>query len=87
MRETIAKRLLASKQSVPHYQLAATVNVEKTLEMRKRVNERLAAEKIDVKVSSHILKSYNQGKYMLVLIYKFIIVKYKIIGRPNSFLS
>ncbi|KAJ0174584.1 hypothetical protein K1T71_009692 [Dendrolimus kikuchii] len=51
MRETIAKRLLASKQSIPHYQLATTVNVEKTLEMRKRVNEKLAAEKADVKVS------------------------------------
>lgn len=42
MRETIAKRLSAAKQSIPHYQLTATVNVEKTLEMRVRVNEMIA---------------------------------------------
>ncbi|CAG9788782.1 unnamed protein product [Diatraea saccharalis] len=51
MRETIAKRLSAAKQTIPHYQLSVTVNVEKTLAMRKAVNERLAAEKSDVKVS------------------------------------
>ncbi|XP_046969304.1 dihydrolipoyllysine-residue acetyltransferase component of pyruvate dehydrogenase complex, mitochondrial isoform X3 [Vanessa cardui] len=51
MRETIAKRLSAAKQNIPHYQLCATVNVEKLLEMRKDVNARLAAEKSDVKVS------------------------------------
>ncbi|XP_045515255.1 dihydrolipoyllysine-residue acetyltransferase component of pyruvate dehydrogenase complex, mitochondrial isoform X4 [Pieris brassicae] len=51
MRETIAKRLSAAKQTIPHYQLSATVNVEKTLEMRKLVNDRLAKEKSDIKVS------------------------------------
>lgn len=39
MRETIAKRLSAAKQSIPHYQLTATVNVDKTLKMRATVNE------------------------------------------------
>ncbi|CAG4952314.1 unnamed protein product [Colias eurytheme] len=51
MRETIAKRLTAAKQTIPHYQLSVTVNVEKTLAMRKLVNDKLAAEKADVKVS------------------------------------
>ncbi|KAL4711479.1 hypothetical protein ACJJTC_000495 [Scirpophaga incertulas] len=51
MRETIAKRLSAAKQTIPHYQLSATVNVEKTLAMRKAVNDRLAAEKSNVKIS------------------------------------
>ncbi|XP_045451186.1 dihydrolipoyllysine-residue acetyltransferase component of pyruvate dehydrogenase complex, mitochondrial [Melitaea cinxia] len=51
MRETIAKRLSAAKQTIPHYQLCATVNVEKLLDMRKEVNARLAAEKSDVKIS------------------------------------
>lgn len=49
MRETIAKRLTAAKQTIPHYQLSVTVNVEKTLAMRKAVNE-----KGDVKVSVNI---------------------------------
>ncbi|KAI5642087.1 2-oxoacid dehydrogenases acyltransferase (catalytic domain) domain-containing protein [Phthorimaea operculella] len=47
MRETIAKRLSAAKQSIPHYQLSATVNVEKTLAMRAEVNKKL--EKSGVK--------------------------------------
>uniref|UniRef100_A0A2A4KAE0 dihydrolipoyllysine-residue acetyltransferase n=1 Tax=Heliothis virescens TaxID=7102 RepID=A0A2A4KAE0_HELVI len=51
MRSTIAKRLTAAKQTIPHYQLTATCNVEKTIAMRKLVNEKLAAEKADVKVS------------------------------------
>lgn len=42
MRETIAKRLSAAKQSIPHYQLCTTVNVEKTLQMRAKVNEMIA---------------------------------------------
>lgn len=50
MRTTIAKRLTASKQTIPHYQLSMTVNVEKTLAMRKKLNERLASEKSDLKV-------------------------------------
>ncbi|XP_050682341.1 dihydrolipoyllysine-residue acetyltransferase component of pyruvate dehydrogenase complex, mitochondrial-like [Leptidea sinapis] len=51
MRETIARRLTAAKQTIPHYQLSMTVNVEKTLAMRKAVNDKLAAQKSDVKVS------------------------------------
>lgn len=55
MRETIAKRLSAAKQTIPHYQLCATVNVEKTLAMRKLVNDRLAKDKSDVKVRFKII--------------------------------
>lgn len=51
MRSTIATRLSAAKQTIPHYQLTATCNVEKTMAMRKLVNEKLAAEKADVKIS------------------------------------
>lgn len=50
MRETIAKRLSAAKQTIPHYQLSVTVNVEKTIAMRKAVNEKLQKEKADIKV-------------------------------------
>ncbi|KAJ8712388.1 hypothetical protein PYW07_005230 [Mythimna separata] len=51
MRATIAKRLSAAKQTIPHYQLTATVNVEKTMAMRQTVNEKLEKEKAGVKVS------------------------------------
>ncbi|CAG4956725.1 unnamed protein product [Parnassius apollo] len=51
MRETIAKRLSAAKQTIPHYQLCATVNVEKTLKLRKAINERLEKEEPGLKIS------------------------------------
>ncbi|XP_068617560.1 dihydrolipoyllysine-residue acetyltransferase component of pyruvate dehydrogenase complex, mitochondrial isoform X2 [Battus philenor] len=51
MRETIAKRLSAAKQTIPHYQLSATINIEKTLKMRKDLNERLGKEEPGLKVS------------------------------------
>ncbi|OWR51854.1 dihydrolipoyllysine-residue acetyltransferase component of pyruvate dehydrogenase complex, mitochondrial isoform X2 [Danaus plexippus] len=51
MREAIAKRLSLSKQTIPHYQLTVIANVEKLLEMRKRINEKLQADKSDVKIS------------------------------------
>ncbi|XP_053611040.1 dihydrolipoyllysine-residue acetyltransferase component of pyruvate dehydrogenase complex, mitochondrial isoform X2 [Plodia interpunctella] len=51
MRETIAKRLSAAKQSIPHYQLSMTCNIEKTLALRQAVNEKLDKEKAGIKVS------------------------------------
>ncbi|CAG9564641.1 unnamed protein product [Danaus chrysippus] len=51
MREAIAKRLSLSKQTIPHYQLTVIANVEKLLEMRKRINDKLQADKSDVKIS------------------------------------
>lgn len=56
MRATIAERLTAAKQTVPHYQLTATVNIEKTIAMRKRINDKLKAEKSDLKVGSYTFK-------------------------------
>lgn len=50
MRAAIAQRLTAAKQTIPHFQLTMTVNVEKIIAMRKHINKKLAAEKADVKV-------------------------------------
>lgn len=50
MRETIARRLTQAKQSIPHYQLTATVNIEKTIAMRRALNERLAKQNVKVSV-------------------------------------
>ncbi|XP_072945114.1 LOW QUALITY PROTEIN: dihydrolipoyllysine-residue acetyltransferase component of pyruvate dehydrogenase complex, mitochondrial [Epargyreus clarus] len=57
MRETIAKRLSQAKQTIPHYQLSATVNIEKTLAMRKAVNDRLEKEKAGISVNDFIVKA------------------------------
>ncbi|KOB75012.1 Acetyltransferase component of pyruvate dehydrogenase complex, partial [Operophtera brumata] len=51
MRATIAKRLSAAKQTIPHYQLSVTVNLDKTLAMRKAVNEKAEFSNVDVSVA------------------------------------
>ncbi|GBP40037.1 Dihydrolipoyllysine-residue acetyltransferase component of pyruvate dehydrogenase complex, mitochondrial [Eumeta japonica] len=51
MRATIAKRLTQAKQMIPHYQLTMTIQIDKTLAMRKEVNERLEKEKAGIKLS------------------------------------
>jgi pyruvate dehydrogenase E2 component (dihydrolipoamide acetyltransferase) len=39
IRKVIAKRLLESKQSVPHFYLSSDLNIDKLLEVRKSVND------------------------------------------------
>ena len=39
MRKAIARRLLESKQTIPHFYLVADCNVDRLLELRKQVNE------------------------------------------------
>ncbi len=39
IRKVIAKRLLESKQKVPHFYLSADLNIDKLLDMRKSINE------------------------------------------------
>uniref|UniRef100_A0A1L8D6A7 Acetyltransferase-1 n=1 Tax=Plutella xylostella TaxID=51655 RepID=A0A1L8D6A7_PLUXY len=43
--------------TIPHYQLSVTVNVEKTLAMRKRVNEKLGKSDVKVSVNDFIVKA------------------------------
>ena len=39
MRRTIARRLVESKQTVPHFYLTADVDIERMLELRRQINE------------------------------------------------
>lgn len=64
MRETIAKRLSSAKQSIPHYQLCATVNVDKTLQMREKVNQMIAKTGQKVRHFNMLQKcNYNFYKF------------------------
>lgn len=49
MRKTIAKRLLESKQQIPHFYLSADVMLDKLLAARKEVNDAAAAKAGDTK--------------------------------------
>jgi len=62
MRKTIARRLGESKFSAPHFYLTVEINMEKTMKMRKRVNE-VAPTKISfndfvVKASAAALRQH-----------------------------
>lgn len=57
MRGTIARRLLESKTTVPHFYLETEVDVGALLALRKRLNDGLAAEGIKFTVNDFILKA------------------------------
>jgi pyruvate dehydrogenase E2 component (dihydrolipoamide acetyltransferase) len=48
MRKTIAKRLVQSIGPVPHFFLTTEIDMERALELRARLNERIAPEKVGV---------------------------------------
>src|SRR6185312_5506655 len=48
MRQTIARRLVQSKQTIPHYYLSIDVVMDKLIELRASLNEQIAPDKISV---------------------------------------
>lgn len=48
MRQTIARRLVQSKQTIPHFYVSIDVQMDKLLDLRKQANEQLAPEKTSV---------------------------------------
>ncbi len=57
MRATIAKRLVESKQSIPHFYLDIEVDAEPLLALRSQLNEGLGAEGVKLSVNDFILKA------------------------------
>lgn len=57
MRQTIAKRLVESKTSIPHYQVSMRFDMAPMLEVRAQVNQRLAAHGSKVSVNDFIVRA------------------------------
>lgn len=57
MRQTIAKRLTQSKQTVPHYYLTVNLKVDELLQLRERFNSMLAKENVKLSVNDFIVKA------------------------------
>jgi pyruvate dehydrogenase E2 component (dihydrolipoamide acetyltransferase) len=55
MRRTIARRLVESKQTVPHFYLTIEVGLEPLLEIRKKINH---AGTVKVSVNDFVVKAY-----------------------------
>lgn len=56
IRGVIAKRLLESKQTIPHYYLTIEVKMDEALSMRQQFNKLLEKEKIKLSVNDLIIK-------------------------------
>jgi pyruvate dehydrogenase E2 component (dihydrolipoamide acetyltransferase) len=48
MRQTIARRLVQSKQTIPHFYVSIDVIMDRLLELRSQLNEQIAPEKVSV---------------------------------------
>lgn len=57
MRKTIAKRLVESKTSVPHFQVSVAINMDPLMEMRATLNQRLSSQGIKLSVNDFITRA------------------------------
>jgi pyruvate dehydrogenase E2 component (dihydrolipoamide acetyltransferase) len=48
MRQTIARRLVQSKQSIPHFYVSIDVMMDKLIELRQQINEVMTPEKVSI---------------------------------------
>src|SRR3546814_12714615 len=58
MRRTIARRLVESKQTVPHFYLSTDIDFQRMLELRQRVND---SGSIKISVNDFVVKAYAQA--------------------------
>lgn len=57
IRGVIAKRLLLSKQTIPHYYLTVDINVDELVKLRQQVNSMYEKEGVKLSVNDFIIKS------------------------------
>ncbi|ENN71124.1 hypothetical protein HUJ04_007587 [Dendroctonus ponderosae] len=57
IRKTIAKRLLQSKQLIPHYYLTQEINVDALLKVRAKYNKKLEKSGVKLSVNDFIIKA------------------------------
>ena len=57
MRRTIAKRLVESKTTIPHYQVTVSINMDPLLTLRKQLNEQLASQSVKLSVNDFLVRA------------------------------
>jgi len=57
MRGTIAKRLVQSKQTIPHYQVTLAVRMDALLALRGQLNEQLAGQGVKLSVNDFLVRA------------------------------
>ncbi len=57
MRATIAKRLVQSKQTIPHYQVTVAVRMDALLALRTQLNDQLASQGVKLSVNDFLVRA------------------------------
>jgi pyruvate dehydrogenase E2 component (dihydrolipoamide acetyltransferase) len=57
MRRTIAKRLVESKATIPHYQVTVAARMDALLVLRQQLNEQLAAQGVKLSVNDFLVRA------------------------------
>ncbi|XP_055386125.1 dihydrolipoyllysine-residue acetyltransferase component of pyruvate dehydrogenase complex, mitochondrial isoform X2 [Condylostylus longicornis] len=57
IRGVIAKRLLESKQTIPHYYVSVECNVDKLLKLREKINKKYEKKGVRVSVNDFLIKA------------------------------
>jgi pyruvate dehydrogenase E2 component (dihydrolipoamide acetyltransferase) len=57
MRRTIARRLVESKQNIPHYQVTVEADLGALLELRRQLNEQLESQGVKLSVNDFLVRA------------------------------
>lgn len=63
MRQTIARRLVESKATIPHYQVSMAFNMDPMVELRAQLNEQLAAHNVKLSMNDLIVRCCALAMY------------------------
>ncbi|MGD9690929.1 MAG: dihydrolipoamide acetyltransferase family protein [Phycisphaerales bacterium] len=63
MRATIAKRLVESKTTIPHYQVTVTVRLDALLALRQQLNDQLAPQGVKLSVNDFLVRACALGMH------------------------
>lgn len=63
MRRTIAKRLVESKTTIPHYQVTVAFNMDALLELRSTLNEQLESQGVKLSVNDFLVRCCALAMY------------------------
>ncbi|MEK6702877.1 MAG: dihydrolipoamide acetyltransferase family protein [Planctomycetota bacterium] len=78
MRRTIAKRLVESKTTIPHYQVTVEVAMDALMDLRKQLNEQLADQGVKLSVYDFLVRACALGMH------KHPFVNSRWVGTPGN---
>ncbi|MEM8782771.1 MAG: dihydrolipoamide acetyltransferase family protein [Planctomycetota bacterium] len=61
MRKTIAKRLVESKTTVPHFQVSVAIDMDPLMELRKTINGQLESQGVKLSVNDFVTRAVALG--------------------------